>query len=146
MDLFRSDVQVALNDLHVALQESADHYRFAVEYLGESPACSVCEQLADAREALAAQVAEAIRASGELPGEPDRDLETASQLRQQFETLLANDAVSGVVGQRLRAEKELQGLLKSDRLSALEAEHGALLRRCMSSAEQAIELLEPLAV
>lgn len=145
MGIFRSDVQVALNDLHVALQESADHYRFAMEYLGDSPAYRVCEQLAHAREELAAEVVGAIRASGELPSEPDRDLETAAQLRQQFEALLAEDAVAGLVRQRLRSEKELQRFLGGDALSPLEAEHGALLQRCINSTERAIELLEPMA-
>ncbi|MCK7597393.1 hypothetical protein M0G74_08950 [Microbulbifer sp. CAU 1566] len=145
MGIFRSDVQVALNDLHLALQESADHYRFAAEFLGESPACQVCEQLAGAREALALKVADLIRAAGELPSEPDRDLEAAAQLRQQFEALFSEDAAAGVVRQRIRSEMDLENLLKGDVVSPLEAEHAALLRDCRNSAERALKLMAPLA-
>lgn len=144
MSILRSDVQVALNDLHMALQQSADYYHFAADYLKDAPAGAVCEQLAAARDDLAKQAVAAIRATGELPSEPDRDRETTEELRERLASLLARDAVTGVLNHRLEAEKTLRAFLDSDALAPLESGHAQLLKDCQKSNEHALDVLTPL--
>ena len=141
MSILRNDTQVALNDLHRALQESADHYQYAADFLEGSAASDVCAKLVRERRGLAARVADAIRESGELPGEADRDLEAAEQIRQRFEALVEGDEVSAVVTHRLDAEGEFLAFLERDVRPLLGDTHSELLSESRKSVDHARELL-----
>ena len=141
MSILRSDAQVALNDLHMALQESADHYRYAADILQDAAASDVGKTLAEERRTLAVQVADAIRQSGELPGAPDPDREAAEQIRERFETMVGDDEVSAIMAHRQQGEEELLRMLEREVSPVLEGTHSALLAQCRDSIEHARGLL-----
>lgn len=141
MSILRSDTQVALNELHRALQESADQYEYAAGILQNVAANEACKRLSEERRALADRVADEIRQSGELPGEPDPDREAAEQIRERFEALIGEDEVSAVLSHRLHGEEELLLILERDVLPALGDEQSELLEQCRQSIERARHLL-----
>ncbi|WP_078083796.1 hypothetical protein [Microbulbifer mangrovi] len=141
MSLMRSDRQVALNDLHLAMQESADLYEYTAGFLQDPAASEICKSLARERSKLALQLARELRSEGELPSEPDRDKETAEQLQQRLETLFAEDRVRGVIAHRLQAEKTLQALVQSDDFNVLEERSSPLLAECRLAIDDAANKL-----
>ncbi|MFV8782395.1 hypothetical protein ACNKU7_08225 [Microbulbifer sp. SA54] len=140
MSILRDDAQVALHDLYIALRESIDLYQFAGEYL-HGAAAKTCASIAADRTELAARVAEAIRATGDLPAEPDRDRETAEKLREQLDALFADDREEGIIEHRRRAERELLALLDGETLSELGGGYADLLAQCRTSVTVALEQL-----
>ena len=141
MSILRSDTQVALNDLHRSLQESADHYRYAADTLQDAAASGACKKIAEERRALAGQAADAIRETGELPGEPDPDREAAEQIRERLEAMIGDDEVSAVVAHRLQGEEELLRILEREVSPVLGDNHSALLVQCRESIAHARRLL-----
>ncbi|WP_066963900.1 DUF2383 domain-containing protein [Microbulbifer sp. Q7] len=141
MSLMRTDRQMALNDLHLAMQESADIYQQTAQFLQDPAASALCKSLASDRERLAEQIAEEIRDEGELPSAPDRDKETLELLEQRLETLFAQDQVAGVITHRLEGEKALAARVRSEDFTALEAQSPALLNDCRQSVEGAVARL-----
>ncbi|WP_237055846.1 hypothetical protein [Microbulbifer sediminum] len=142
MALIRDDVQVALNDLHVALKHSADHYRYAAEFLSDESAASHCQAIAGERDQLAGLVADAIRAAGDLPAVPDSEREVGEQLLQRLESMFSADQAREVMAQRRDADRDLLAWLEGDALAALEAGHGDLLRRCRASVADTLAALQ----
>lgn len=144
MSILRSEVQVALNELHVAIRESADLYHFVAGLLQNPQAVSAFSEFARERDQLAAQLAESIRASGDLPGEPDRDREAGEEVRERLEAMIAADQTAEVIEHRRSAERDLLTLLDGKRLEVLQPEYTDLLARCRSSVERALDQLAPL--
>ncbi|WP_226704403.1 hypothetical protein [Microbulbifer elongatus] len=142
MSLMRSDRQVALNDLHLAMRESADLYESTAGFLQEPGASALCKALAAERLRLAEQLEREIRAEGELPREPDPDKEAAEQLQQRLETLFAESQVAGVISHRLEAERALWAFVQSDELNILEGESARLLADCRQSVRDAQDKLK----
>lgn len=134
MSFVRNETQVALRDVHVALLESADHYRDAAEFSRAAAAADDFNAIAAAREALADDFAAAIRAAGDLPTVPDPELEGGEQFISHLATLFATDELEGLVEQRLEAETRLSQLLENPEIAPpLQAEHPLLLQRCHDS-------------
>lgn len=142
MSLMRSDRQVALNDLHLAMQESADLYEYTAGFLQEPAAAELCKALAGDRARLAKLLEQAIRAEGELPSEPDPDKEAAEQLQQRLETLFAEDQVSGVISHRLEAERALKTFVQRDEFEVLEEKSSSLLEDCRQAVDTAVAKLD----
>lgn len=137
MSLIRSDRQVALNDLHLAMRESADLYEYTADFLQEPEARALCKALAAERLRLAEQLEQEIRAEDELPREPDPDKEAAEQIQQRLETLFAENQVFGVISHRLEAERVLREMMKKGELSVLEEKSAKLLAACRESVSDA---------
>lgn len=141
MSILRDDVQVALNSLHVAIQESADYYRSVAETLEDARVTRVCREIARQRDELALEVAAAIRDTGDLPAEPDRDREAAVEIRERLAARVSANQVQEIVRHRRESENDLLGLFEGGSLSVLQANHNALLKKCRNSVEQALDLL-----
>ncbi|WP_020207655.1 hypothetical protein [Gilvimarinus chinensis] len=118
MSFVRNETQVALRDVHVALLESVDHYRDAAEFSSSQVAAECFNAIAEAREALANEYAEAIRAADDLPSVPDPELEGGEQFLSHLATLFAADELEGLVEQRLDAENRLEQLLQQSKIEA----------------------------
>lgn len=128
MSLIRNDLQLALHDLLIAIQESADHYQDAAEFLGDHQVCVYFQQFAKQRLILAARLEEAIRAEGDLPPAPDPDKETSSIV---FEHLLANlssHEAAKVIEHRISSEKDISELVQKAEDSGVGEHHSALLK------------------
>jgi hypothetical protein len=146
MSILRNEYQVALQDLHALLQESADHYRDSARFVDDGRAARLFHEIADDREAFAARVADVIRGTGDLPAAPDADRETGEQLIHRLRAWFSPDQMRDVIGQRLEAEVELASWLVEQRgkshndghqelLGALEQQTGEIRTRL----EQALE-------
>lgn len=141
MSLFRSDIQVALHTLHVAMQESADNYEFVAGNLEDPQVVKICVSIARQRNAIAEEIVAAIRDTGELPGEPDRDKEVALEIRAWVEALFADDQTGAVIEYHRQGERDLQALLNGGSLDVLEASYQSLLGSCRASIDEALGLL-----
>jgi hypothetical protein len=139
MTILRDEVQVALNDLHKALKHSAGQYRYVAEFLDGPEICAGCSDIAKRRDNLAARVASAIRASNDLPAEPDKDKETGEQLLQRLEAMFSADQISEVVAQRRDEDRALLALVNSDTLAALDKEYAEVKCQCREEVEQTLE-------
>lgn len=142
MSIIRNDTQVALNDLHVALKRSADHYRDAAEFLQDGEVSAFCKRAATERDQLADAVGKAIREHGELPSVPDRDRETGEQLLERLESLFSADQTREVLQKRLEHERQLLATLDEPQMAALDKQYADLKSRCRDSIGEAIQALE----
>ncbi|WP_237064674.1 hypothetical protein [Microbulbifer guangxiensis] len=142
MSIIRNDTQVALNDLHVALKHSADHYREAGEFLQDGEVSAFCEQAAADRDQLAGLVEQVIRESGQLPSVPDQDRETGEQLLERLESLFSADETREVLQNRLDIEQQLLATLDEPEMAALDKQHAELKARCRNSVTEAIRSLK----
>ncbi|MBU2885525.1 hypothetical protein KO507_07100 [Gilvimarinus agarilyticus] len=143
MTLLRSDRQVALQQLHIALLENADHYRDAAVFVSDTSAESCFEQLAAERESLARDFAAEIRSTEDLPSVPDPEREEGEQFINHLSGLFAADETGKVVAQRLQAEQQLAQMI-SEQEQWLEAQDEPLLRRCQQLVNDSIERLRAL--
>ncbi|WP_041522118.1 hypothetical protein [Gilvimarinus agarilyticus] len=142
MSVLRTELQVALNDLHVALMESADHYRYAAEFVTDERTGKLFETLAEARDLLADEAEEAIRDAGDLPSVPDADRETGEHLLQRLEAVFSADQAADVMAQRLEGEQEFEHLIKAPEMEVIDKDYPTLRRACLQSIEVAREKLK----
>lgn len=127
MSIFRTDQQVALNELLVASQFTADHLQDSAEFLEESEVSAELQQLADLRQSLVERIEEVIRATGDLPSAADTDKETGESLLQRLRAAFAPNEIESVVQQRLQAESNLARLAQETREHGLAGQNEALL-------------------
>ena len=120
MNLIRTDQQVALNDLLVATEKSADLLRDAAHFLDGTGMEHELEQLADRREMVTTDLQQAIRALDDMPSTPDPDAESTEKLLHRISALFSGEKSSETtLRQRLATEDQLSELLA-------EAQSGAL--------------------
>jgi uncharacterized protein (TIGR02284 family) len=105
--MLRDDLQVALNDLVVALQEAADGHEAAAEHLQAGGPADQLRALAARRSALAEDLGERLRALGDRPSEADSDFETLVDLFAQMKAALSPDDVSSLLEDRAAAEAKV---------------------------------------
>lgn len=141
MSIIRNDTQVALNDLHVALQRSSDHYLDAAKFLQDEHASELCRRLAAEREQLISAVEQAVRESGELPSVPDKDRETGEELLERLESLFSADQTREVLQKRLDTERELRALLDEPEMAVLDEHYAELKERCRKRVDDAVRAL-----
>ncbi|HEY7885873.1 MAG TPA: hypothetical protein VIC08_13095 [Cellvibrionaceae bacterium] len=145
MPLLRTDLQMALNDLHVTLLESADYFRDAAEFLGggqNQSAGNFLESLADERYQLAERIEAAIRDTGDLPSVPDTDRETGNELWQKLEALMDDDKTAHILAQRLEAEEAIQQELESDAMDVFRSGYHKLYQAVVEHVQSAIARLQ----
>lgn len=141
MNVLLNEVQVALNNLHVALMESADHYRYAAEFVSDTKTRELFEALAEARDLLADKAAEAIRASDDLPSVPDTDRETGEHILQWFKAVFSADEAAEVITQRIEAEAQFEQQLNTPEMAVMDKDYPSLRQECLHSVEVARDKL-----
>jgi hypothetical protein len=91
----------------VACLEVADGHEAAAGTLADDPLAPKLRELAAARRAAAERLAECIREQGDLPAEPDADLETARDLATRVMAALSGDRHHTLAAERAAAEGHL---------------------------------------
>lgn len=105
--ILREENQVALNDVVELALKIGDHYENGAN-LAENPDLnSLFQALAARRRQTSEQLANILRQSGELPGEPDRDEKTLEEIIIRLQTFLATDKDTELLEERLEGETEL---------------------------------------
>ena len=141
MSVLRNDLQVALDDLHVALMASADDYRDAAEFVSNGDVEALFVQIAETREALAKSVEEAIRASDDLPSAPDPDRQTGQHFLQRLEAAFSADQTVEIIDQRLMEESHLEQRLNAAEMSVIDTAFSSLRSDCLESIKEVQEQL-----
>lgn len=126
MSIFRTDLQVALNDLHVAAQQSADEYENAAEFINDEGASQLLATVAQERARMTEKLERAIEKTGGLPSTPDTDRETGQQLLERLHALFSADQTADVIQQRLEREALLEKQLERSRDASLGGEYQGL--------------------
>lgn len=128
MSLIRNDRQLALNDLLIAIKESADHFQDAANFLEEEPTCVYFQQFAKQRLILTSRLEDAVRAEGDLPTAPDPDRETGSMVLEHIGANLSADEAATVIEHRLEKEEELSELVEHASDAGLGDNYAELLK------------------
>lgn len=128
MNLVRNDRQTALHDLLIAIEESADHYQDAADFLKGHQACVYLEQFAKQRLILTTRLEGAIRSEGELPAAPDPDKETGTKFFQHMLASLTHNEAPKVLEQRMKKEEEISELVQAARDGGVDEYHPELLQ------------------
>ena len=149
MSLFRSDFQVALQSLHKLVQQSATHYEFVAEHCAEGEGAGRCNAIASERKRLAERLAEAIRQTGDLPAEPDPDLETARQLQDelisQLNDVFSDNGAAALISRCQGLEQQLKEMIENEAAVLATGECRPLLDECAASVQRAQKMLGELA-
>lgn len=112
MTFIRTEQQVALNDLLVATQKSADLLRDAASFLDDTNTEHELLQLAERREMVNRDLEKAIRALDDMPSAPDPDAESTEKLLQRISAIFSGQKSQvTVLNQRLATEERLGDLL-----------------------------------
>lgn len=141
MSLLRNDQQVALNDLLVESEKSADHYRDSADFLGSLPPSLELNRIAGEREQLSQELSEAVRASGDFPSVPDEDLESVEKLFHRVHASLSHDEMRDVLQLRLDAEEEFARQIEDARQHGLTAGHETLIGELQQHVQSSIARL-----
>lgn len=107
--IFRSDAQVALDDVVVGCKRTAEHLADAA-HLAENDAPELAElfrSLADERAAMAADLERHLLDMGTYPGEPDDDLEVFDQVVRRLRDLLNMHDRRLLLQERIEEEEDL---------------------------------------
>jgi hypothetical protein len=102
--MMRDDLQVALNDVVVALQDAADGHEQAREQLGDRSEADRLARLIEAHGREAETIGEQLRALGDRPREADPEYEAALGLFSRLKAGLAPDEVQSLLEDRAEAE------------------------------------------
>lgn len=119
MTIWQSDEQLAMQELAVAIQHSADQYSDAAEILEGQPAAAAMRELADQREQWAEVLHEAIRKLDDLPAVPDQDREAGEKLLNRVKAALAGDELATVLELRIEEELRIKELIETGRATKL---------------------------
>lgn len=142
MNLLRTDLQTALHDLHVALQESIDNYQDAADFIEDSEVSELFDSIADEREALRSDVEQAIRQADDLPAAPDSEKEAGEQLIHRLQALFSRDQAADVIAQRLESEGWMERVMAEGKAMKVGEPYDTLSARCQDLVDSARRRLE----
>jgi uncharacterized protein (TIGR02284 family) len=105
--MLRDDRLVALNLVVEALLEAAHVHEQGADLLDDHDLEAALRTLAEQRRRAALELAEHVRRLGDLPSEPDADLQAAKDLFARLQVALAGDQRDQVVQRCRQAEEHL---------------------------------------
>lgn len=109
--LLRDDRQMAISDIEAQCIETADQFAAAAERTEDTALKTLFAELASQRRQLAGDLAEHIRALGDLPQAPDPDKEQFDGFMSTVKSLLSGDERGTLIDERLAGEAQLEQFL-----------------------------------
>jgi uncharacterized protein (TIGR02284 family) len=109
--LLRDDRQMAICDIEAQCIETADQFGAAADRTEDTPLKALFVELAGQRRQLASDLAEHIRALGDLPQAPDPDKEQLDGFFSTVKSLLSGDERGTLIDERLAGEAQLEEFL-----------------------------------
>lgn len=106
--MLRSELQIALNDVEVALQEAADGHEWAADFVPDPELSGLLREMAAARRGLSEALGEQLIELGDLPRAPDTDLETVRDLVSRVRAAFSPDERQALLEDRAAAEARLE--------------------------------------
>jgi uncharacterized protein (TIGR02284 family) len=125
--MLRDDRQVALNLVVEALLEAAHVHEDGANLLGDRDLEAALRALAKRRRRVALELEEHVRRLGDLPSEPDADLQSAKDLIARLQVAIAGDQRDQIVQRARHAEEHLAEQVEAALEQDLPAETRALL-------------------
>jgi uncharacterized protein (TIGR02284 family) len=105
--MLRDDRQVAINLVVEALLDAAHVHEEGAELLEGEDLAAALRALAGQRRRAAQELGEHVRRLGDLPSEPDADLQTARDLLARLQVAIADDQRDQVAQRSRHAEEHL---------------------------------------
>lgn len=127
MSMIRTEKQTALQDLLVALQETADMFRDTADYVDEQSLSKELENIASEREDFLPSLRKLLRDNEDLPSEPDRERETAKKLLSRLFAAVDSNSTGEILMEREKEEDHVKQALTQCRKIGLEENYGELL-------------------
>lgn len=106
--MLRSELQIALNDVEVALQEAADGHEWAADFVPDPELSGLLREIAAERRALSEALGEQLIELGDLPRAPDSDLETVRDLVSRIRAAFSPDERQALLEDRAAAEAHIE--------------------------------------
>lgn len=128
MSIIRTEKQTALQDLLVALQETADMFRDTADYVDEPSLSQELESIASDREGFLPSLRKLLLENEDLPSEPDRERETAKKLLSRLFAAVDSNSVGEILFEREKEEGHVKEALAQCRKIGLDEEYGELLQ------------------
>lgn len=134
--MLRDDRQVAINQVIEALLNAADvHQEGAALLETDSDLAQLLRALAERRRRLALELGDHARRLGDLPSEPDADLQAAKSVLVWVQAALAEDRRDEVLQYCRQAEEDLAGKVRAALEQELPADTRAALQQLLSVPE-----------
>ena len=134
--MLRDDRQVAINQVIQALLKAADvHQEGAALLETDSDLAAVLRALAERRQQLAHELGDHVRRLGDLPSEPDADLQAAKSVLVWVQAALAEDRRDEVLQHCRQAEEDLAEKVRAALEEDLPADTRAVLEQLLSVPE-----------
>lgn len=133
--MLRDDRQAALNEVVRAALEAAHAHEQGAELLEDDASAAALRALAARRARAAAQLGEHLRRLGDLPKEPDADLETARQLLSRVLVALSDDRRDQILQHARHVEEHLATAVRSALEQDLPADTAAVLEAMLVAPE-----------
>lgn len=111
--MLRDDRQVAISLVVEALLEAAHVHEQGADSLGEDDLAATLRALAEQRRRAALELGEHVRRLGDLPPEPDADLQTAKDLLARLQIAITDDQRDQVAQRCRHAEEHLAELVRA---------------------------------
>jgi hypothetical protein len=105
--MLRDDRQVAINLAVEALLAAAHVHQQGADLVDDQDLAAALRTLAEQRQSAAAELGEHVRRLGDLPSEPDADLQAATDLLARLQVAMAEDERDQVVQRSRHAEEDL---------------------------------------
>lgn len=130
--MLRDDLEVALNDLNIALREASDAYDTSAQILGPDEWVSFFTQGRDLYGKLAERLDDEQRRLGYLPKEPDSEIILLHEAAAHAKASLAADERTELLTERSEQEARIMECAEA----VLDLELGDSLRRLVEQIKQ----------
>jgi uncharacterized protein (TIGR02284 family) len=125
--MLRDDRQVVINLVIEALLDAAHVHEEGAELLEDQDLSAALRALAGQRRRVALELGEHLRRLGDLPSEPDADLQAAKDLLARLQIAMADDQRDQVAQRSRHAEEHLAERVRAALEEDLPAETRAVL-------------------
>ena len=133
--MLRDDRQVAINLVVEALLEAAHIHQEGAELLDGQDLSAALRALSEQRRRVALELGEHVRRLGDLPSEPDADLQAAKDLLARLQIAMASDQRDQVAQRCRHAEEHLAERVRAALEEDLPADTRAVLESILGGSE-----------
>ena len=127
------------------VMETTDYYREMAEVLADNDVDHDLQRIANERSSFISPFETLVRDLGELPAQPDPDLELMQKLGGQLSKFFAADSQNTILDKCLREDAKLKELVTNTKLGELSAGYQSLLDSLLEhlrATEQALHSLK----
>jgi uncharacterized protein (TIGR02284 family) len=126
--MLRDDKQTALNELIVTCKDAADRYHDSAQVTHDTNLSALFQRLGERRYEIARKLEDQLRNLGDLPRNPDSDLEAIESLVTRVKAALSPDDQSTLIEERERGEVAIGEKISAALATDLPPETQSLLR------------------